>query len=315
MLKKLHLSACVGLLCLLLPPAVVLSVEYYDRGTLIETTETCLDCHEDMAASLDGSAHRLTRSEDGGAVAVGCVGCHDGWEVHLEDPSTETIADLELYSLMDQAAVCGSCHQNPHQSALYSTDPHNRTDVRCLSCHRIHDNHNRALVKDDEDNYCTACHTTVAAQFKRRSTHPLESGNVRCIDCHRLGYVGDNLYAVGVDWTCQECHTDLAGPYVYEHKPVYEHLTAGGGCNECHEPHGAAADRLLTQPGNGVCMQCHGVPPMHRVAHSGLGSQLACVDCHTQIHGSNDNPLYLDPDLGAKLFPDCYQSGCHDNYR
>lgn len=302
----------VGIILFLVLPAIVSSVEYYDRQTLVRESETCLDCHDDQKVSLAGSAHQLTEGKVDMPMAVGCIGCHDGWKVHLDDPSAETIAGPGSYSFMDQAEVCGRCHQNPHQASQYSSDPHSRTDIGCLSCHKVHNNRNRALVKDDGDNYCGTCHTEVMGQFKRRSVHPLESGNVRCTDCHRPGMIEDNLFTAGIDWICQGCHSELAGPNVYEHSVVYGHLVEGSGCSECHEPHGAANDRLLKQPGNGVCIQCHGVPPLHRTAHVGLGTTLACVDCHTEIHGSDDNSRFLDPDLGSKLFSDCYQSGCHD---
>lgn len=168
------------------------------------------------------------------------------------------------------------------------------------------------LVADDRENYCLACHTAVGMEFKRRSVHPLESGNVRCTDCHNLAGIEDPMLAVGLNWRCQECHAERSGPFLYEHPVVNNHLIEGGGCVECHQPHGSPNDRLLNQPNNGVCMQCHAVPAGHRTEHSGLGTKLACVECHNQIHGSYDNRLFLDPELGTKLFPDCYQSGCHN---
>ncbi|MEW5924893.1 MAG: cytochrome c3 family protein [Candidatus Zixiibacteriota bacterium] len=308
---KLKLSAFIGVLLLFMIAPMISAKEEIDRDVLIKESATCLDCH-DMAASLASSAHRLSDAKAPMPVAVGCIGCHDGWKVHIEDPSRDNITNPRSLSNFDQAGVCGRCHLNPHQSSMYSSDPHSRTDVGCLSCHKVHDNHNRFLVKDDGDNYCGSCHTSVLSEFKRRSVHPLESGNIGCTDCHYSGDNQDRLFAAGVDWSCQKCHTDQAGPYIHEHPVVYEHLVEGNGCTQCHEPHGSANDRLLKQAGDGICTQCHGVPPLHRTQHSGLGSKMACVDCHSMIHGSNENDKFLDPDLGVKLFPDCYQSGCHD---
>ena len=76
-------------------------------------------------------------------------------------------------------------------------------------------------------------------------------------------------------------------------------------------PHGSGNERLLAQKGSTLCLQCHGVPPRHRTEHSGLGTKLQCVECHSEVHGSNHNAKFLDPDLGSKLFSNCYQSGCH----
>lgn len=304
----------LALLLVILPTSS--SEELFDREKLIETSSICLDCHETQAASLAGSPHELSaEGEKAAPVAVGCIGCHDGWEVHIEDPSEDNIADLSMYSQFDLADVCGRCHVTSHQMAILADNPHNRTDVNCLSCHRIHDNSDAGLEIDNQQKYCLDCHLTVLPQFRRQSAHPLESGNIRCIDCHKIDETGDHLLTVGLDWSCQNCHSELAGPFVYEHPVVYDHLVDGAGCVECHEPHGSANDRLLKQFGNGTCLQCHSTPPGHRTNHSGLGTALACVDCHSDIHGSMDNRLFLDPELGQKLFPDCYQSGCHVFYR
>ena len=60
-----------------------------------------------------------------------------------------------------------------------------------------------------------------------------------------------------------------------------------------------------------MCLQCHSVPSGHLTTHDGLGVKYDCVECHSEIHGSYDSRLLLDPDLNSKFFPDCYQSGCH----
>jgi DmsE family decaheme c-type cytochrome len=148
-------------------------------------------------------------------------------------------------------------------------------------------------------------------EFKRRSAHPLESGNIRCTDCHDIAGIDDPLLAAGLNFDCQECHAEKSGPFIYEHPVVNNHTVDGRGCVACHEPHGSPNDRLLNQPGNLVCLQCHAVPVGHRLQHSALGAKLACIECHNQVHGSFDGSKFLDPDLGLKLFPDCFQSGCH----
>jgi DmsE family decaheme c-type cytochrome len=242
---------------------------------------------------------------------VGCTGCHTGWEDHVDDPAADNIVAGPGLGSLEQAQQCNRCHQTPHQAAMATTDPHGRNGYNCSSCHTIHGNHNRMLVKDERENYCIECHNVVEAQFKARSAHPLESGNIRCTDCHLFDNIADQLHAQGLDWTCQECHPLIAGPHIYEHPVTYEYLVEGSGCTECHNPHGSANDRLLKQAGDGTCRQCHMVPPGHRIAHAGLGSRHACIDCHSEIHGSNSNELFLDPDLGMKNVINCYASGCH----
>jgi DmsE family decaheme c-type cytochrome len=279
---------------------------------LADDFSACLDCHDGQDKTLIGSPHELSSSSHlKSSIKIGCGDCHTGWKAHLDDPSSKNIGIATNLSAAKQAELCSKCHLTPHQAAMISTDPHSRTELACTSCHTIHSNPNNSLVKEDLDNYCLSCHTATAFEFKKRSVHPLESGNVRCVDCHNLGSMKDPLLAVGFNGTCQKCHAEESGPFLYEHPVVYNHLVNGGGCTECHEPHGSEVDRLLKQPGSGICLQCHGTPVGHFTEHSGLGSKLYCVQCHTEIHGSFNNRLFLDPDLGIKLFPDCYQSGCH----
>jgi len=283
-----------------------------NRQQLMEESADCLSCHEDYDVSLAGGAHRLSNEGDmKSSMSVGCTACHDGGDTHMEDPSPENISRPEKMMLIDQAEVCSRCHVSPHQQAMVTTDAHFQADVKCMDCHKVHNNPISMLIRDENQTFCLGCHIDISAEFKRRANHPLESENISCSDCHNLSGIENPTFAVGHDWQCQSCHSDYAGPFLHEHPVTYSHLVEGGGCVECHQPHGSPNDRLLNQPGNGVCLQCHGTPPGHRTNHSGLGAKLACVDCHSEVHGSYDNNLFLDPDLGTKLFPDCYQSGCH----
>ncbi len=288
----------------------------YSRDEMITKSAACLDCHQEMADSLVGSKHQLTVADDKlSKIVVGCIGCHRGWEQHLENPSAENIENPANLLLPKQAEVCSSCHQGDHQASMFTTDPHGRAQLGCNTCHKVHGNKNQYLVRDDGENYCATCHTDVMAEFKSRSAHPLVTGNIKCASCHYPRDIKDPMLARGIDWTCQNCHSEFAGPHPFEHPVTETYLFNGGGCTECHRPHGSPNDRLLAQPGNGVCLQCHGIPPLHRTMHDGLGVRVDCVNCHTDIHGSDDNRKFLDPNLQAKFFADCWQSGCHDTVR
>jgi len=288
------------------------AAQQYSQQEILEQTSQCIDCHDDKPQSLTGTPHFLSDGSEGTSkTTVGCINCHEGWETHLEDPSEETITDISSLTMANQANICSGCHVTAHQVTMTTTDPHNRADMSCTDCHTIHANKNESLLKEDLQDFCISCHSSTAAEFNRRSAHPFESENISCVDCHFSTEMESFQPTIGLGWNCQKCHTDLAGPHVYEHPVTYDFYVNGGGCTECHEPHGSNNDRLLKQPGSGICLQCHGTPPGHITNHSGLGSKLACVECHSEIHGSYDNRLFLDPNLGSKLFPDCYQSGCH----
>jgi len=294
------------------PVILMTSFFWFPSDLSAQDLSICLDCHADMSVSLRNTPHELRQeSEETGSVNVACFDCHDGWQEHIEDPARDNIDKTSNLLPLAQGEVCGRCHVTPHQAAMVSTDPHLKADLSCSSCHTVHGNRNEYLVREDLDNFCVSCHSSAAMEFQRRSAHPLESGNIRCVDCHDLSSITTAEFKIGFDWGCQSCHEENAGPFLYEHPVTYSHLVEGGSCLECHEPHGSSNDRLLRQTSRVLCLQCHNVPPGHSTRHSGLGSRYECVQCHTEIHGSFSNGLLLDPELGDKMFPDCYQSGCH----
>ena len=99
----------------------------------------------------------------------------------------------------------------------------------------------------------------------------------------------------------------MAGPFVFEHEGV-----DGEECLSCHQPHGSQHDKMLTQDGNGLCLQCHFEAGFNNdiidpetgernnwaigdFNHGGLiAGEARCYDCHREVHGSNINPNFLD---------------------
>ena len=310
--KRSLIGSIVLIFMLILGACSAFASTTYTKKEIVENSQTCLMCHDTKAKSLANSPHRIL--EDAGmknSSEVGCISCHDGWKEHIDDPSADNISSVSELDMTEQSEVCSRCHVTAHQSAMVTKDVHGLAGLECTSCHKIHDNPNPKLTAGDGDNFCVTCHTEIKAKFMLRSAHPLHSGNIKCVSCHPVSGIEGPEMVKGLNWTCQGCHGDKAGPFPFEHPVVYSHLVEGGGCVECHQPHGSPNDMLLKQPGNGLCLQCHSIPPKHRTQHSGLGTKLACVDCHSEIHGSYDNNKFLDPMLGTKLFPNCYQSGCH----
>jgi len=303
--------AAFAAVCWIFSP--VLAERDYSREDILEYSQNCLMCHDDMANSLKLTTHALTdETNRESAIDIGCISCHDGWAVHMDDPTAANIIAGPDTTAFLQAEICAGCHQTPHQVAMTTNDPHALAGLDCSACHKIHDNTHLSLVNAERETFCGTCHPAAMAEFKLRSAHPFESHNINCIDCHESTRMESSIRATGINWSCQNCHSELSGPFLYEHPVVYNHLVEGEGCTECHRPHGSANERLLTQPGNGVCMQCHGIPAGHATAHSGFVAGTDCVVCHSEIHGSYDNPLFLDPNLGSKFAANCFASGCHN---
>ncbi len=79
---------------------------------------------------------------------------------------------------------------------------------------------------------------------------------MKCSDCHDPhGTFQDKQLKSTPDQNavCTKCHTETAGPFVYEHPVIKTE-----GCTTCHSPHGSPNARLLNVGNvNTLCLQCH----------------------------------------------------------
>ena len=246
-------------------------------------------------------------------VPVACVSCHQGGEVHVEDPDVDNITNPARLDGKAAVATCTACHPGHENLDNYGFDAHTVLELNCTSCHQVHTAAN-TLLRDNSARFCLACHEATKADFSRRSNHPLQQGNLSCLSCHEFTRRADQDIAYDLDRICRDCHPDQGGPFPFEHAAVNAYAVEGAGCIECHEPHGSENDRLLKQPGAAVCEQCHLRPPGHETQHGGLAAERACQTCHTGLHGSYVSDHFLDPDLPLIINNglQCYDSGCHD---
>lgn len=274
----------------------------------LEATGKCLDCHDDFTESLTHTAHDISASQD--ASDVHCASCHSGSTEHVDDPSVDNIGNPARLEAGELNNLCSSCHR-PHVARdNIGLDPHFAQGLSCLDCHSPHQGQD-GLLSADVSTLCENCHKGVSLQFQKRSNHPVGDGVVSCTSCHSFTGATEPDFGHGSGANCYSCHPEQSGPHIYEHPVTVSFGVEGEGCTSCHFGHGGPNERLLKAPDKNLCQSCHGTPPLHRSKHSGLGAKLDCLDCHSQTHGSNDNRLMLDPDLGSKMFPNCYQSGCH----
>ncbi|MFH1372868.1 MAG: cytochrome c3 family protein [bacterium] len=273
--------------------------------------ETCLMCHDAYNDGLARTAHRLSSDNKNATVDISCVSCHEGGEMHVDDPEIGNILNPTTASPSETEATCTACH-NPHtESGVIGFDPHQTQDFSCTSCHQVHTD-NSSLLVDDEGEFCSTCHVSVVNQFRRRSNHPLTDQAVTCMNCHDFTGRNHAIIGHGGSSNCTACHPEQSGPFMFEHRATTSFSTEGDGCTACHQPHGSPNERLLTQNGSRLCMQCHGVPPQHRTKHGGIGSQFACIECHSDIHGSHISRTLLDPQLGARIGGAAKSCFCHN---
>jgi DmsE family decaheme c-type cytochrome len=278
--------------------------KYSDQD--FEADAVCGDCHDGYATVLSRGVHTSLQVD---GKSVNCISCHTGSAGHIEDPTVDNIGNPSRMPDADVLYTCTACHQPHSEQGTMGFDPHIGQDLNCTSCHKVHTD--GSLLLDDDAKFCGQCHVSVETEFLQRSNHPVRDGNVTCLSCHDFTQRASARFGDGENAACYQCHPDQGGPHLFEHGAVSSFTTDDGGCLSCHKPHGSPNELLLSQSNNGLCRQCHGVPPTHLTAHNGITAGLACMDCHSEVHGSFDNKHLLDPDIGVKIGDGPGSCSCH----
>jgi DmsE family decaheme c-type cytochrome len=257
---------------------------------------TCTRCHTDIAKGFAGNPHSRLALEHAGR-GVTCESCHGPGKAHVEGGGDVTkIFRFEKASAEQIDAKCLTCHAAAHPDFLRSS--HGEAGLTCLSCHSVHHAATpNFLLTAAQPTLCYRCHASVKVRFSMPFHHRVPEGLMKCTDCHdpHGTFHPDQLQATAdQNLICTKCHTETAGPFVYEHPVVRTE-----GCLACHSPHGSPNARLLKISNvNTLCLQCHtasmnfgeaGTPSFHNQATQ----YVACTNCHTQIHGSNASDVFF----------------------
>jgi DmsE family decaheme c-type cytochrome len=276
---------------------------------------TCLGCHAGQDTTLAGTTHWPSGvPHDGKEARVACNDCHAGDPKHYEeDPQANPMPVPSKMGALAEAKLCSTCHLNAHQQNMLERNVHAANDLNCSTCHRVHGSTHASLLRKTEPALCLDCHARVAGDFAKPYRHPVNEGVIRCTECHLT--LDETRQALSQNGTnvCMKCHGEFEGPFLYEHQATLDFSTDEGGCLSCHEPHGSHLPRMLKQPFEpphyALCTQCHSVPRHNSNAKHGTAwAGMPCNDCHTDIHGSYDNRLFVNESLKSQ---GCFKAGCH----
>jgi DmsE family decaheme c-type cytochrome len=279
----------------------------------------CTRCHdeEEEYPVLD-----IAKTRHGGAAktsGMSCTSCHGESASHVNKPADAVERPRpdrvfgrkgERTAADQRAGACLGCHASDRHLAFWESGRHKKNDVACDSCHVIHEAKNTPLRKDNPSitplvttsrqlqyETCTACHRQIRSQLLKPSHHPILEGKLACTSCHNPH--GALSHAMvkdeSVNQLCTSCHADKRGPYMQEHPPVEEN------CLTCHTSHGSLHNKLLTERVPNLCQDCHDAarhPGTFYSGNQGFGSTTSgapntrlvargCLNCHTNIHGSN----------------------------
>jgi DmsE family decaheme c-type cytochrome len=223
-----------------------------------------------------------------------CETCHGPGQAHSE--SDGDITKIKRVSTMTPRAaseMCLTCH-NKGDHANWQGSMHDARNVSCVTCHSVHSpkSEHAQLKTVNAIDTCATCHKTEAMKVKRSGHMPVREGKMDCATCHNPhGSNNVRMLKTGnwINESCTSCHTEKRGPFLYEHSAGREN------CATCHDPHGSNNDRMLVAKAPMLCQRCH-VSSRHpatiydNVQLANASNRVvgrACVNCHSQIHGSN----------------------------
>jgi DmsE family decaheme c-type cytochrome len=276
---------------------------------------TCLKCHDEgPAAAILHSKHAVKGDARTPFGNHGCESCHGASPEHVASaakvkgderpvPPSVVFKGANISPVAERNQACLGCHENGLRMNWQGSQ-HDSNDVACTNCHTLHTGKDPVLVKASQPEKCFTCHAAQRAEAFQFSHHPITEGKVTCADCHNPhGAPGPKqLKEFTVNETCFKCHQDKRGPFLWEHEPVRD------DCSNCHTPHGSTQARLLKERPPFICTSCHqegghqsavfsgNVTPgvnatIGTTATTGAVSQRmlarGCVNCHSEIHGSN----------------------------
>ena len=290
----------LGMLATLLAVAVPTASQEGDYSR--KGADTCLSCHEDgTTLAVFRTPHAVpsdTRSPFGHG-QLQCESCHGPGGDHAgrvrrgqDRPPVITFSDSDPTPVVEQNAMCLNCHEGDVGFGWHA-GAHPSNEIACASCHSSHDARDPVLQTASQPQVCFDCHQTTRNETRKAFSHPFLQGKMDCSGCHsqHSDEADAQFVRVNVNDTCQQCHAETRGPYLWEHAPVSE------DCGLCHAPHGSNHPGMLTKRAPLLCQSCHSQQghPSVPFGTEGLADAVpsqfllgqSCMNCHSQVHGSN----------------------------
>jgi DmsE family decaheme c-type cytochrome len=268
--------------------------------------QTCLKCHgnEPGVAPILQTPHAMRGDPHSPFGQNGCESCHGDSSAHVASRANKPAVIFRgpnISSVKDRNEICLSCHESGMRMN-WQGSAHEINNKACTDCHTMHVAKDPILVRFSQSEQCFSCHARQRADSFKYSHHPMREGKVICSDCHNPhgSPAGEKLLKeFTVNETCYNCHAEKRGPLLWEHQPVRDN------CLNCHTPHGSNEARLMKERMNFLCSSCHSaesnnsggafggahsIPfrgPGSSFFNSALANQRTCLNCHSQVHGSN----------------------------
>ena len=256
--------------------------------------KVCLTCHASQAAEFGKTLMgRIGKTQKG---KFDCENCHGPGSAHAKAGGGRGVGGIISFRPNDDSrtaeennALCLGCHEKGDRT-LWRGSIHQSRGLMCTNCHTIMKEVSRKhqLKTQAQPDTCFQCHKDIRAKLSRSAHMPVLEGKLVCSDCHSPhGSYNDHLLKEAtVNDVCFQCHADKRGPFLWEHPPVVEN------CLNCHDPHGTINDNMLVVSRPRLCQRCHNAATRHpanpRNPMQIQAINSGCVNCHSQLHGSNN---------------------------
>jgi DmsE family decaheme c-type cytochrome len=269
-------------------------------GLSAEGADTCLGCHTGERMRVIFRTAHGQQADPGSPMAnLQCEACHGPGGRHSDrrltgprHPLVVSFGPTADSPAAEQDAICIGCHER-EVGLAWEGGVHQRNETTCVACHDVHTPADPVSIKSQQADVCFDCHRSQRADSMKPSTHPIRFGAMVCADCHSAhdSPAGQLLTRSTSNELCVSCHAEYRGPMLFDHAPVSE------DCLLCHEPHGSIHPALLSRRPPLLCQSCHsqrGHPSLSFTDDSLTGGSPSamvlgrgCLNCHTQVHGSN----------------------------
>ncbi|MBT8130842.1 MAG: DmsE family decaheme c-type cytochrome [Gammaproteobacteria bacterium] len=264
--------------------------------------DSCLACHDDQKTlAIFRTPHAVPTDPRSpfGHGQLQCESCHGPTGEHAgrvrrgqERAPAINFGSASSTPVSVQNTLCLGCHQADTGFGWHGNG-HDSNDLACADCHSSHASQDAVLQKSTQASVCFDCHRQQKSQSLKPYSHPLRDGKMACGDCHSTH--GSNpehqLVRQTATDTCYQCHAEKRGPFLWEHAPVAE------DCGTCHDPHGSNHPGMVRLRDPMMCQACHSQAGHPSIVNDADGLPAAtpslyllgrnCLNCHTQIHGSN----------------------------
>jgi DmsE family decaheme c-type cytochrome len=269
-------------------------------GLSANGADTCLSCHTgERMRVIFRTAHGQQADPRAPMASLQCEVCHGPGGDHSDRrrtgsrvPAVTSFGSGSATPVAEQDEICSGCHHRD-LGLTWHGSVHERNETGCTGCHEVHAETDPVARRTSQAEVCFECHRAERADSLKPSAHPIRFDAMVCTDCHSPhASVADALLVEPTTKDlCVTCHAEYRGPMLFDHAPVSE------DCALCHQPHGSVHPALLTRRPPLLCQSCHsqrGHPSLSFTDQSlpdGNTSAMvmgrSCMNCHTQVHGSN----------------------------